>query len=663
MNFFEAQEQARKHTSLLVVLFLLAVICIVAAVYAAVAIITPFLGIENYADHDYRFLDAGRIAWVAGITTLIILGGSLYKIIALRRDGGKGVAESLGGKRIPPNSPNSLERRLLNVVEEMAIASGLPVPPVFMLEESGINAFAVGFSPRDAAVGVTRGCVELLSRDQLQGVIAHEFSHLLNGDTTIKMRLMGVLFGIMLISDMGIRILTGSVYVSGRRTRYGRQGNVLPWMLLGFLLFMVGTVGLVFGDLIKRALSRQREFLADAAAVQFTRNPEGIAGALKVMGGYKQGSRIVHPGAHQASHLFFGNALKSWMATDWWATHPPLIERIRRIDPVFHGKLENVDAGALAQRNLMEAEAFVSALASRPSVRKRKPTSYIAQVGKPQLEHIQYARHLTGTLPPSLRDLVHEPFAARAVAYGLLLDANSQIRKQQIQALHAEADPEVFQLLLDIESGIRKLDASLRLPLADMLLPALEYLSPAQYRIFRKNMQTLIKANGKLSLFEYVIHRIVLRHLDGVFGQVQSVQVKFIRLAPLMGDARIVLGFLAWVGERQQSDAKNAYKKAMQALDATDEEALAERGTHNLKHVDAALKRMRLAAPMVKEKLLQACVTCVMADNHASVRETELLRAIADSLDCPMPPLLNESKGPAEIEWRRDAEPVEANRT
>jgi len=662
MNFFEAQEQARKHTSLLVVLFLLAVICIVVAVYAAVAIITPFLGIENYANHDYRFLDAERVVWVAGMTILIILGGSLYKIIALRRDGGKGVAESLGGKRIPPNTPNPLERRLLNVVEEMAIASGLPVPPVFLLEESGINAFAVGFSPRDAAVGVTRGCVELLSRDQLQGVIAHEFSHLLNGDTTIKMRLMGILFGIMLISDMGIRILTGSLYASGRRTRYGRQGNVLPWMLLGFLLFMVGTVGLVFGDLIKRALSRQREFLADAAAVQFTRNPEGIAGALKVMGGYKQGSRIVHPRAHQASHLFFGNALKSWMATDWWATHPPLIERIRRIDPSFHGKPEKVDANALAERNRMEAETFVSALASGPKVRERKLGSLISQVGRPRAEHIQYARHLIGTLPESLRNLAHEPFAARAIVYCLLLDMNRRIRKTQMQALDAQADPEVFQLVMDLAPELERLESHLRLPLVDMVLPALEYLSEPQYRAFRENVRVLIKANGKLSLFEYVLHRIVLHHLDGVFGRVEQVQVKFTRLAPLMDDARVLLCFLAWVGERQQGDAGNTYAKAMDVLDSNNKESLAERGSYNFRHMDAALKRMRLAAPAIKKTLLEACVSCIMADQHASVRETELLRAIADSLDCPVPPLL-ENKAPGEIEWRSDAETVRTDRT
>jgi len=474
------------------------------------------------------------------------------------------------------------------------------------------------------------------------------------------MRLMGVLFGIMLISDMGIRILTGSLQVSGRRTRYGRQGNLLPWMLLGFLLFLVGTIGMVFGDLIKRALSRQREFLADAAAVQFTRNPEGVAGALKVIGGYKQGSRVVHPGAHQASHLFFGNALKSWMAKDWWATHPPLMERIRRIDPVFHGKLESVDAGALARRNLMEAEAFVSALASRPGVQKHKPKTYVSQIGKPQVEHIQYARHLIGILPASLRDLAHEPFAARAIIYRLLLDTNRQIHKIQMQALDAQADPEVFQLVMDLEPKFEHLDSQSRLPLVDMALPALEYLSKPQYRVFRENIQALIKANGTLSLFEYVLHRMVLRHLDGVFGKVDQVQVKFTRLASLMNDSRVLLCFLAWIGERQPGEAKNAYEKAMQELSAS-KDSLPQRGSYNLKHVDVALKRMRLAAPAIKERLLKACVACVMADQHASVREIELLRAIADSLDCPMPPLLD-NQGPSEIEWRNDAEPVKANR-
>jgi hypothetical protein len=433
-------------------------------------------------------------------------------------------------------------------------------------------------------------------------------------------------------------------------------------MLLGFLLFMVGTVGLVFGDLIKRALSRQREFLADAAAVQFTRNPEGIAGALKVMGGYKQGSRVVHPGAHQASHLFFGNALKSWMATDWWATHPPLGERIRRIDPSFHGKPEKVNANVLAECNRMEAKAFVSALASGPVVRERKPASLISQVGRPRAEHIQYARHLIGKLPGPLRNLAHEPFAARAIVYCLLLDTNRQIRKVQMQALDAQADPEVFQLVMDLAPEFERLENHLRLPLMDMVLPALEYLSEPQYRTFRENVRTLIKANGKLSLFEYVLHRIVLRHLDGVFGRVGQVQVKFTSLAPLMDDACVLLYFLAWVGERQQGDARDAYAKAMDALGSNNKESLAERGSYNFGHMDVALKRVRLAAPAIKKTLLKACVACVMADQHASVREIELLRAIADSLDCPVPPLLG-NKDSSEIEWRNDAETVEADRT
>jgi len=643
MNFFEAQEQARKHSSLLIALFLLALACIVIAVYAVVAAITPFLGVESYADHAYRFLDAGRIAWVTGITILIILGGSFYKIIALRRDGGKGVAESLGGMRIPPSSVNPLELRLLNVVEEMAIASGLPVPPVFMLEESGINAFAVGFSSHDAAIGATRGCVELLSRDQLQGVIAHEFSHLLNGDTTIKMRLMGILFGIMLISDMGIRLLSGSLQVSGQYSRHGRKGNALPLMLMGFLLFLVGTIGLVFADLIKRTLSRQREFLADAAAVQFTRNPKGVSGALKVIGGYKPGSRIVHPGAQQASHLFFSNALKSWRAKDWWATHPPLIERIRRIEPSFHGKPKMVDAGALARHNLLEAETYVSAIAPGPVAHEQTPELYISQIGRPQAEHIRHARNLIRGLPASLRNLAHEPFAARAIVYCLLLDANHQIRQVQIQALDRQADPDVCHLVLDLEPEFSQLNSKLRLPLVEMVLPALEYLSEPQYRIFRKNVCSLIKANGKLTLFEYVLHRIVLQHLDGVFGKVKQVHVKYTSLAPLMDDLRVLLCFLAWIGQRRQGEARKAYTKAMEVLGAGDKEFLAEQSSYNLRHVDSSLNRMRLAAPAIKKILLHACVMCIMADHHASVSEIELLRAIADSLDCPMPPLLNSS--------------------
>ena len=329
MDFFQSQEAARRKTSTLIVYFVLAVLAMIASVYLAGVAIVFATG-----DMPLEKCWNPRFFCVVSLFTLgVVLCGSLYKIATLR-GGGESVARMLGGRLLEPARATPPELRLLNVVEEMAIASGTPVPPVYLMEEPGINAFAAGFTPADAVVGVTRGAVERLSRDQLQGVIAHEFSHILNGDMRLNIRLMGFIFGILCLSLFG-RILM--------RTR----GKKNPLPLFGIALFIVGSLGVFFGKLIKSAVSRQREFLADASAVQFTRNPDGIAGALKKIGGLALGSRLQSPEAESASHMFFANGLgRGFVAL--MATHPPLTERIRRIDPSFTGEFPKVSPLAAA---------------------------------------------------------------------------------------------------------------------------------------------------------------------------------------------------------------------------------------------------------------------------------------------------------------------------
>ena len=214
----------------------------------------------------------------------------------------------------------------------MAIASGTPTPPVYMMqEEPGINAFAAGFTPSDAVVGVTRGCVGQLSRDELQGVIGHEFSHILNGDMRLNIRLMGVLFGILVVGLIGSILLRSSLYGSALQSRSSRGNSTQVLLIIGGVLMLVGFIGTLVGNLIKASVSRQREFLADASAVQFTRNPSGIAGALKKIGGFEAGSEMMNPHAPESSHMFFGRAVSSGF-NSLFATHPPLEERIARLD-------------------------------------------------------------------------------------------------------------------------------------------------------------------------------------------------------------------------------------------------------------------------------------------------------------------------------------------
>ncbi|MFV1978967.1 MAG: M48 family metallopeptidase, partial [Myxococcota bacterium] len=334
-NFFENQDAARRNTKRLVFLFCLAVIAIAGMIYLLAVLLT---GVEQPNPNTGQMV-ISPLWWqpdlalgVAIGTAIVVGGGSLYKIAQLR-SGGAVVAEALGGVPIPPGTQDADERRLLNVVEEMAIASGIPAPPVYLLkDEQGINAFAAGFAPGDAVIGVTRGCIQKLSRDELQGVIAHEFSHILSGDMGLNIRLMGVIHGILIIGIIGYFLLRSSLFSGSSRRSNNRDNSGMAIVAAGLGLMVIGFLGTFFGNLIKASVSRQREFFADASAVQFTRNPDGIAGALKEFGGYEGGSILASPNAPEASHLFFGQGLRGGLQM-LFATHPPLEERILRLDP------------------------------------------------------------------------------------------------------------------------------------------------------------------------------------------------------------------------------------------------------------------------------------------------------------------------------------------
>jgi len=325
----------------------------------------------------------------------------------------------------------------------------------------------------------------------LQGVIAHEFSHILNGDTRLKMRLMGLLFGITLISDAGIVMMTArnSAYHHSRE-----RGSHPAIIVIGFLIFLVGTIGAVFADMIKRAVSRQREFLADAAAVQFTRNPEGIAGALKVIGGYKGGSRVNHSATQQTSHFFFGNAVKSWANKDWWATHPPLVERIKRLEPSFSGRFDTINS---ANRSASVMQEAISSLAGGSSATyvEMNVEQVMESVGMPDADALDNSVSLLQRIPEHLRQFAHDPFTARAVVYALLLDASKSIRSAQLKALDGQADASVMRELLEVHAMVSALDVNQRILLLELLLLALKSLSRLQYKQVRQCTALLIKAD------------------------------------------------------------------------------------------------------------------------------------------------------------------------
>jgi len=332
VNFFSAQDQARRSSRRLVAAYIAATIAIVLGVTAVVGFALFNFSQSSYGYTSGQFIreQAPLLLGTALLTALFIFGSSLYKISRLSAGGGK-VAVDMGGTPVATDVQDPLRRRLRNVVEEMAIASGVPVPEIYVMEEEhGINAFAAGFSPSDAAIAVTRGTLELLDRDELQGVIAHEFSHILNGDMKLNVRLMGVLFGIMVLGLIGRMVVRGGYHSSIISSRRDRNAPVV--LIVGIGLVILGGVGVFFARMIKAGVSRQREFLADASAVQFTRQSQGIASALKKIGGYSEGSKISATDPEEVSHMLFGSGSS---LLGMFATHPPLVDRIQALDPAF----------------------------------------------------------------------------------------------------------------------------------------------------------------------------------------------------------------------------------------------------------------------------------------------------------------------------------------
>ncbi len=638
MDFFQHQDQARKASRLLLLYFALAVIAIVLSLHFAVS----FLLMWGTPDgpEPFRWWQLDRFVVLAGGALLVIAGGSLYKISKLS-DGGHTVARLLGGRPIDPNTPDPAERRLLNVVEEMAIAAGLPVPTVYLLDkEEGINAFAAGYTPQDAVLGVTRGTISLLNREELQGVIAHEFSHIFNGDMSLNLRLMGVLHGILVIALIGYFILRSSLRASSSSRKGG--GAVLALPVLGATLVAIGYVGVFFGRVIKSAVSRQREFLADASAVQFTRNPHGVAGALKKIGGLAQGSLVMSPHAEQASHFFFSDgklgrvrmALAGPSHFDFLATHPPLADRIRRVDRSWNGAYPEVQPVALTDLEPQAATASKRA----PEVFAALPAQLTALIGTLNQAHLDYSQKLLSGLSERVRTAVHDPSGARGVVLALLTSREAEVRKKQLEGLGV-SDETLLRETLELAPCLESSPREIRLPLVDLALPTLRRLSPNQYQDFMKHVESFVRADRQIDLFEYTLTHILKRHLAPAFSRTRPPTVEFYALPALRKECAVLLSAVAHAGHKDEEGAKRAFAQGAKELNGLPL-SLVSRDQAGLVGVRDSLAKLEKLSPKLKKDLMRAFIAASAFDSTITVGEGEVLRAIADSLGLPMPPFL-----------------------
>jgi len=665
MNFFEYQEAARRQTSRLIAFYLLAVVLIISSLYFITALIFHYDSavLPDQPFHWLALWDPYLFGIVALATGGIILAGSLYKIVALS-SGGAAVAEMLNGRPIAPDTTDFQEKRLLNVVEEMAIASGTPIPRVFVMDgEDGINAFAAGFSTKDAVITVTRGAITELNREELQGVIGHEFSHILNGDMRLNIRLIGVLHGILLIAITGyfmFRILGSTTSAGSSRDKKGNPLAVL--VLLGLAMMMIGYIGVFFARLIKSAVSRQREFLADASAVQFTRNPSGLSGALKKIGGITGGSRLATPAAETASHLFFANGIADPFL-GLLATHPPLKERIRRLDPQFSGEINTTSTSSqnekvssfsstssrspLGNTAIDPAREPARPLAlpntgetitptSPPPLPAISPSQVINQTGTLSAMSLAFTTESLDAIPAALRTIAHTPSSAQAVVFAILLDPQPELRQQQLAYLAKQIPTELNSAVEKLGEEIKSLPAMLRQPLVEIAIGSLKHLPPAQYPSFRETIMALVAADAEVSLFEYMVLRMVLRHLDTQFGLAKPAKARLTSFNTLTNETAIMLSALAWFGSSTPAMAEQAFLTGVRELGLLNLRLLPPNSA-SLKDLDKALDRLVETTFPLKQKLVAACAAAISSDGTITLDESNALRAIADALDCPLP--------------------------
>jgi Zn-dependent protease with chaperone function len=663
MNFFEHQDQARKKTGQLVFFFILAVVCLIVLTNLLVIGVLAYLGGVSPGDSSsvFSFFSLKTLATISGLVISIVIIASLFKFLQLA-GGGRVVAEAMGGKLLNVSDLDHDERKTLNIVEEMAIASGTPVPPVYVIEEQGINAFAAGYKPADAVIGITRGCITQMDRDELQGVIAHEFSHILHGDMRLNIRLIGMLHGILVIGIIGSQILRG-ISRSGYRARSSKNKNALPFFALGGGLMLIGYAGTFFGNIIKAAVSRQREFLADASAVQFTRNPSGISQALQKIGGSAAGSEIEHPYASEISHLFFGQATQSFFR-GLMATHPPLEERIKRVDPHWNGRYPKVeqtrgfdDVYTHKSVNVTDESsgraAFLSGATMAGSATgatvgpatglsvEKVQEELLVPMGNPSLGHKDFARHFLDTLPENIRQAAHEPYGARALVYSLLLDDEQSVRDQQIHSLRDNADPFVFSLMNDLIASLaRYTNNEHRLPLVELCLPALKQLSTQQWLLFKENLILLMRFDGRIDLFEWAFYRIILHTLVPVKQRFRDRgELGSLRLASKA--IGLVLSAVASSGVDDVKEAEAAFDMARDYL-AMPRLKYSPRDQYSFKDLSRAVSVLNRLKPLLKPKLLKALCLSIAHDGVIKPVEIELIRALSACLDCPMPPVVLE---------------------
>lgn len=645
MNFFQHQERARRRTWLLAGYFILAIIAIVMAVSMTLFLATLYV----QGDHTslYQWLSSPTMWFSAIVTLLIILFGSARKAWQLR-GGGVALAKLLNAREVLSTTNDSADRRLRNVTEEMAIASGIPAPRTFVMEnEHAINALVAGYRPAAAVLIVTRGTLDSLNRDELQGVIGHEFSHIFNADMRLNMRLIAILAGILAIGKVGELLIHSNTRAHFFNRRSGRKeaAGIAAIIVLGLLMMAVGYIGLFFGRLIKAAISRQRELLADASSVQFTRNPSGIANALiKIRN--QHGSHLLSSHGEDMSHMCFG-ATVPFRLQNLLATHPPVDQRLQALGGGWLARArvrqrQNSDHGANGtsagngSHTAMPEQAMGFANGSPAQVASAVTAFGVAgSVGTVAEAHLGYARSLLDSIPKQLQHQLRQTESARWVVLALAISVSKSSHAELVSGLSLSALEK--DSVLQLAEQIRALGTRLRLPLADLAIPTLQQLPAEQRKALLQELNALVQHDQRLTLFEFVLTRILADHLRA--NAARSSSIRFRRYDALATQIQLVLSLMVYASGAKGEQAQQLFRSASGTLLPAGRTLLTGKQCR-IEALDQALTDLRDLTPLLKGPLLDGLADVARADGLIQVQEAELLRGIASLMDCPMPPLL-----------------------
>jgi Zn-dependent protease with chaperone function len=626
MNFFEHQKKARQHTFYLVVLFVLAIVALV------VIVLLFLLGLYANAIHiplavffadPLRYMENKTIIEITlGVVAFVAIG-SLYKYLSLS-SGGKNVAIGLGGKQLSFNSATAHERVLLNVVEEMSIAAGISMPTVYILEEDSINAFAAGLTFDDAVIGVTRGTVEKLNRNELQGVIAHEFSHIFNGDMRLNLHLTALLHGILLIGLTGWMILRSMSRVRVSSNKKGGGGAYI--LVLGVGLLAIGYVGTFFGSLIKASVSRKREYLADATAVQYTRYPEGIGSALKKIAHYS--SRLQAPTAETYSHFYFAEGVSSFFG-GLMATHPPLRDRIKKIEPYWDGVIPDYSKRELRE----EKKEKKLDKEKKEHIVKGAIATIMMHIGEIKEKDIEQVHAEIKALDSKILDRLNDPLGAQAVVLSLFY--NPDYKEEIFDILQKENRYLLFEFanfMREKHGGLEDKSALI----ISLATNALKNLSLEQYLEFKKIMKVFIEVDNEVSLFEWSLQCIIERPIEIHLGIRNVPKSAHSHLGAVKEEVEILFSMLMHMQYADDNEAKEAFDKTKKAINAGAlQYHLREQINHTL--FIKSIEAIETVKPGVAERIFEGVLHCIKIDGIVTATENTFIHAIAQLMQVPLP--------------------------